>query len=77
MITSAKTILKNKRKKFKKRTDRTLRQMVKAKLYRQNHIKKHTHKHSRKEKKEKYISFGKCEVFHQHSVGVLKELFHM
>ena len=29
--------------------------MVKAKLYRQNHTKKHTHTHSPKEKKEKYI----------------------
>ena len=29
--------------------------MVKAKLYRQNHTKKHTHTHSQKEKKEKYI----------------------
>ena len=29
--------------------------MVKAKLYRQNHTKKHTHTHSEKEKKEKYI----------------------
>ena len=27
--------------------------MVKAKLYRQNHTKKHTHTHSPKEKKEK------------------------
>ena len=27
--------------------------MVKAKLYRQNHTKKHTHAHSQKEKKEK------------------------
>ena len=35
--------------------DRTLGQMVKAKLYRQNHTKKHTHTHSQKEKKEIYI----------------------
>ena len=27
--------------------------MVKAKLYRENHTKKHTHTHSQKEKKEK------------------------
>ena len=39
----------------KKRTDRTLGQMVKAKLYRQNHTKKHTHTHSQKGKKEKII----------------------
>ena len=37
----------------KKRTDRTLGQMVKAKLYRQSHTKKHTHTHSEKEKMEK------------------------
>ena len=29
--------------------------MVKAKLYLQNHTKKHTHTHSQEEKKEKYI----------------------
>ena len=29
--------------------------MVKAKLYRQNHTKKYTHKHSQTEKKEQYI----------------------
>ena len=51
MITSAKNYTKGK----KKWTDRTLGQMVKAKLYRQNHTKKHTHTHSQKEKKEKYI----------------------
>ena len=50
MITALKTILKK-----KKKTDRTLGQMVKANLYRQNHTKKHTHTHSQKEKKEKNI----------------------
>ena len=29
--------------------------MVKAKLYRENHTKKHTHTHSQKEKKEKNV----------------------
>ena len=48
MITSSKNYTKK-----KKRADRTLGQMVKAKLYRQNHTKKHTHTHSQKEKKEK------------------------
>ena len=48
MLTSAKNYTK-KRKKI--RTDRTLGRMIKAKLYRQNHTKKHTH--SQKEKKEK------------------------
>ena len=36
-------------------TDRPLGQMVKAKLYRQNHTKKHTHTHSQKEKKEQNV----------------------
>ena len=36
-------------------TDRTLGQMVKAKVYRQNHTKKHTCTHSQREKKEKNI----------------------
>ena len=49
MITSVKNYTK------KKRTDRTLGQMVKAKLYSQNHTQKHTHTHSQKEKKGKYI----------------------
>ena len=60
MITSTKKYIKNKNK---KRTDRTLGQMVKAKLYRQNHPQKHTHTHSQKEKKENkksiYIKNGK------------------
>ena len=50
MITSAKNYTKK-----QKRTDRTLGQMVKAKLYRQNHTKKHVHTHSQKEKKKKNI----------------------
>ena len=48
MITRAKNYTKK-----KKKTDRILGQMVKAKLYRQNHPKKHAHIHSQKEKKEK------------------------
>ena len=47
MIASAKNYTKNKKR---KKTDRTLGQMVKAKLYRQNHTKKHTHTHSQKAK---------------------------
>ena len=53
MITSAKNYTKQTNK--QKWTDRTLGQMVKAKLYRQNHTKKHTHTHSQKEKKERKI----------------------
>ena len=74
MITSAKKCTKKekKEKRKKKQTEKTLGQMVKAKLYRQNHTKKHTHTHSQKEKKKKiYISFGESEVFCQCSVGVL------
>ena len=56
MITSAKIYtIKKQTNKQKKLTDRTLGQMVKAKLYRQNHTEKHTHTHSEKEKKEKNI----------------------
>ena len=56
MIISTKNYTKKKEEERKKRTDRTLKQMVKAKLYRQNHTQKHTHKHSQKEKKgKKYI----------------------
>ena len=47
-----KTILKTKQNNNSK-MDRTLGQMAKAKLYRQNHTKKHRHTHSQKEKKEK------------------------
>ena len=50
MITSAKNRTE---KSHKKRTERTLGQMVKAKLYRQNHTKKHTHTHSQEEKRKK------------------------
>ena len=52
MITSPRNYTNNNNN---KRTVRTLGQMVKAKLYRQNHTKKHTHTHSHKEKKEEYI----------------------
>ena len=52
MITSVKNYTKTKQTK-KKQTDKTLGQMVKAKLYRQNHTKKHTHTHSQKQKKGK------------------------
>ena len=53
---SAKNYTEKNKTKQKKRTGRTLGQMVKAKLYRQNHTKKQTHTHSQKEKKEKNIS---------------------
>ena len=56
MITSAKnSTKKNKKQQQKKRTYRTLGQMVKAKLYRQNHTQKHTYTHSQKEKMGKNI----------------------
>ena len=44
MVMSAKSYIK--KNKNKNQTDRTLGQMVKAKLYRQNHTKTHTHTHS-------------------------------
>ena len=53
MITSAKNYTN--KKYIIKQTDRTLGQMVKAKLYRQNLTKKPTHTHSQKEKKGKNI----------------------
>ena len=52
MITSAKNYTENKQTNKQKWTDRTLGQMIKAKLYRQNHTKKHTYTYSQKEKKE-------------------------
>ena len=52
MIIALKTILK---KTPKKRTDRTIGQIVKAKLYRQSHTKKHTHTQSQKVKGKYYI----------------------
>ena len=54
MITSTKNYTKTNKQTNKNRTDRTLGQKVKAKLYRQNHT-KYTHTHSQKEKKDKYI----------------------
>ena len=57
MIRSAKDYTK------KQWTDRTLGQMVKANLYRQNHRKKHTHTHKkRKMKKNIYIYKRKRET---------------
>ena len=49
-ILALKSILKTKKKK-KNQTDRTLGQMIKAKLYRQNHTQNHIHTHSQKKKK--------------------------
>ena len=51
MITGARNYTKKKNQKIQ--TVRILGQMAKAKLYRQNHRKKHKHTHSQKEKKEK------------------------
>ena len=71
MITSAKNYTKNKNKKL---AERTLGQMVKAKLYRQNHTKKHTHTHSQKEKKEKKLYIIAPKV-HCLSFGMICFLF--
>ena len=53
MITSA----KNYTKKIKnmKWTDRTLGQMVKAKLYKENYTKQHTHTHKKRKRKNIHI----------------------
>ena len=51
MIASTKNCTK-KQKQNQKWIGRTLGQMVKAELYKQNHTKKHTHTHLQKEKKE-------------------------
>ena len=72
MITSAKNYTKTKQNK-KKWTDRTLGQMVKTKLYRQNHTKKHSHTHSQKENKEKKYIVGP-EVHHL-NFGLIHCLF--
>ena len=54
MITSTKSHTKTKNK---KRTDRTLGQMIKAKLYRQNHTKSiHVHTHKKRKRKKIYVS---------------------
>ena len=55
MITTIKNYTNKQHKKKTKWTDRTLGQMVKAKLYQQNCTKKHRDTRSQKEKKEKYI----------------------
>ena len=58
MITSTENCTKKTKQKeelTKKWTVRSLGEMVKAKLYRQNHTQKHTHTHSQKEKKGKNI----------------------
>ena len=39
------------KKETNKKPDRTLGQMVKGKLYRQNHTQKHTHTHSQRREK--------------------------
>ena len=53
MITSPKNYTKTKQNKTKHQTIRTLGQMAKAKLYRQNHTKHHINIH--KKRKGKYI----------------------
>ena len=55
MIASTKNYTKKTPKNTKNWTEGTLGQKVKAKVYRENHTKKHTHAHSQKVKKEKNI----------------------
>ena len=72
MITSAENYTKRKTK-TKKRTDRTLGQMVKAKLCRQNHTQRHTHTHSQKEKENIYIYH--CSQSPPPQFGMIRCLF--
>ena len=73
MITSTENYTKKKTK-TRKRTDRTLGKMVKAKLYRENHTQKHTHTHSQKEKKgKKYIYC--CSQSSPPQLGMIRCLF--
>ena len=61
MIASAKNYTKKQtNKQTNKWRDRTLGQMVKTKLHRQNQTKKHTHTPSQKEKKKE--TGGKTEI---------------
>ena len=53
MTANAKNYTKKNNNNNKNWTDRTLGQIVKAKLYRENHTQKHTHTQSQKEKKGK------------------------
>ena len=72
MLISARNYTKKKRKKKK---DRTLGQMVKAKLYRQNHTQKHTNAHSQKEKKGKEIYIYLCSQSPPPQFGMIRCLF--
>ena len=74
MITSTKKYTK-KPPKNKKPTDRTLGRMVKAKLYRQNHTKKHKHTHSQKEKKEKRYIYLYIKKKKQESNQINKQIY--
>ena len=80
MITNAKNYTEKPQKtskKTKKRTYRTLGQMVKPKLYRQNHTEKYTHTHSQKEKKgKKYISLLPKSTFSIWDDSFSVQVFH-
>ena len=75
MVASAKNYTKNKKTNNKeKRTDRTQGQIVKSKLYRQNHTQKHKHTHSQKEKKGK-ICIYHCFQSQPPQLGMIRCLF--
>ena len=65
MITSIKNYIKKK----KKKDSRTLGEMLKAKLYRQNKTQKHTHTHSQKEKKGKIYIYIVAPKVHLLNLG--------
>ena len=49
--------------------------MVKAKLYRQNHTKKHTHTHSQKRKRKKYIYMSIYIYKKEESNQIIKQIY--
>ena len=69
-----KKIFKLKTKQNKTRMDRTLGQMVKAKLYRQNLTQKHAHIHSQKKRKRGNINIS-CSQSPPREFGMIHCLF--
>ena len=69
-----KKIFKLKTKQNKTRMDRTLGQMVKAKLYRQNLTQKHAHIHSQKKRKRGQINIS-CSQSPPLEFGMIRCLF--
>ena len=78
MITSTKNYTKKKKtQKTDRQNPRTNGKSKAIQTDSQKEAYTYTPTKKRKRKKNIYISFGRSEVFCQHSVGVLYELFHM